>query len=166
MAKMVVNYAINVLWRELPKQTPEQCYWWDDEEAWESEEMKEYAKKACALWIMGIDMENFEPMRYVTRSQFWTILSRILWWEHYNVHHTKDSPYYVQHLNALKKSWIMTQIDNPEERIELREWVWVMLMRSEKYVNEENRVRWVDNDKAEQVIGVVKKIKWRNIVSW
>jgi hypothetical protein len=27
----------------------------------------------------------------------------------------------------------MTQIDRPEERIEVRKWAWLMFMRSEKY---------------------------------
>ena len=35
-----------------------------------------------------------------------------------------------KHLNALKENGIMTQIENPERRVELRQWVCVMLMRS------------------------------------
>jgi hypothetical protein len=27
----------------------------------------------------------------------------------------------------------MTQIENPEDRIEIRKWAWLMFMRSEKY---------------------------------
>jgi hypothetical protein len=41
-------------------------------------------------------------------------------------------PYYVRHLQALQDNGIMTQIDNPEEHAELRQWVWVMLMRNSK----------------------------------
>jgi hypothetical protein len=40
------------------------------------------------------------------------------------------TPYYANHLQALKENWIMTQIDNPEQRKELRQRVRVMLMRS------------------------------------
>jgi hypothetical protein len=39
-------------------------------------------------------------------------------------------PYYELHLKALKDDSIMTQIDNPLTRKELREWVWVMLRRA------------------------------------
>jgi hypothetical protein len=36
----------------------------------------------------------------------------------------------VNHLQALRDHGIVTQIDNPEKRLELRKWVWVMLMRT------------------------------------
>ena len=131
MAKMVVNYVTNVLWRELPKETPKECQWKDNAKKRESEEIKDYARKACAFGIMWIDTNYFEPTRYVSRAQFGTILSRILWWTKYNVKHTKSTPYYKKHLQALKEHLIMTQIDNPEKRIEQREWVWLMFMRTE-----------------------------------
>jgi hypothetical protein len=38
----------------------------------------------------------------------------------------------VKHLEALQQNWIMTQIDTPESRIELRQRVRLMLMRSAK----------------------------------
>jgi hypothetical protein len=59
-----------------------------------------------------------------------------LWWTKYNVKHTKSTPYYKKHLQALKEHLIMTQIDNPEKRIEQREWVWLMLMRTEDSILE------------------------------
>ena len=52
MAKMVVNYALNVLNRKLPTKMPKQCKWKDGRNAWESQEIKEYAEKACALGLM------------------------------------------------------------------------------------------------------------------
>ena len=127
MAKMVVNYALNVLNRKLPAKMPKQCKWKDWKNAWESEEIKDYAEKACALWLMWIDMDYFQPYKLVTRAQFWTIFGRLLWWK------LVSKPYYAEHLARLKKRWIMTQIDRPEERIEVRKWAWLMFMRSEKY---------------------------------
>jgi hypothetical protein len=54
------------------------------------------------------------------------VLSRILRGDTYN-----DSiPYYEKHLQALKDKGIMTQIDHPLERKEVRQRVRVMLMRS------------------------------------
>ena len=129
LAKMVVNYAINVLWLKLPEKTPSECRWNDYKSDWESEEIKEYAVKSCALWLMWIDMERFLPNKEVTRAQFGTIMSRLLWWSKY----AWWTPYYRKHLNALKENGIMTQIDNPEKRIELRQRVRVMLMRSAEY---------------------------------
>ena len=131
MAKMVVNYAVNVLWREMPTEIPSQCTRWDKESAWESEEIKDYAKKACALWVMGIYMEDFLPNKEVSRAEFWTILSRLLWWDIFNVIDSDEHPYYEKHLIALKDNEIMMQIDRPLERKELREWIWVMLRRSQ-----------------------------------
>ena len=130
MAKMSVNYAVNVLWRQMPTEIPARCNWWDKESERESEEIKDYARKSCALWIMGIYMEDFLPNKEVSRAEFWTILSRLLWWSVYNVIDTNETPFYVKHLAALKKENIMTQIDRPLIRKELRERVWVMLRRA------------------------------------
>ena len=127
MAKMVVNYALNVLHWKLPEKLPKQCKWMDWPNAWESQEIKDYAEKACALWIMWIDMKYFQPKKYVTRAQFGTIIGRLLRWK------LASKPYYVAHLRRLKERWIMTQIENPENRIEIRKWAWLMFMRMEKY---------------------------------
>ena len=132
MAKMVVNFMVNVLWFEIPDDVPEHCLSFNDNPAiWESEEIKDYAIKSCALWIMWIDMVNneFLPNDIVSRAEFGTITSRILWWTKYNVKHTIQHPYYVKHLNALKAEEIMTKIDNPLLWKELRKWVWVVFKR-------------------------------------
>ena len=71
-------------------------------------------------------MEYFQPNATVSRAQFGTILSRLLWQNTY----AGASPYYTKHLQALKEHGILTQIDNPEQRLELRQRVWLMLMRS------------------------------------
>jgi hypothetical protein len=39
-------------------------------------------------------------------------------------------PYYINHLRALKDNGIMMQIEAPEQNIEIRQWVRLMLMRS------------------------------------
>ena len=124
---------VNVLGRELPRQLPNECKWIESsDDEWESVEIKEYALRACALWVMWVGTEHFRPNNIVTRAQFGTILSRILWWDTYNQEDTEDTPYYETHLNALKEHSIMTQIENPMEWIELRKWIWIMLMRSDK----------------------------------
>jgi hypothetical protein len=73
-----------------------------------------------------MENDNFLPNKVLTRAEFGTILSRLLRWATYN----GGSPYYLPHLQALQKDWIMTQIDNAEQKNELRQWVWLMLMRS------------------------------------
>jgi hypothetical protein len=49
---------------------------------------------------MGIDMEYFQPLLVVTRAQFGTILSRLLYETTYN----GGTPYYAKHLQALKEN--------------------------------------------------------------
>ena len=126
LAKMVSNYATNVLWQKLPEKVPSECRWIDNNKERESEEIKEYAVKACSLWLMWLNMKRFQPNLIVTRAQFWTILSRLLYWKA----NAWWNPYYSRHLNALKKDNIMVQIENPEDRVEFRRWVWLMLKRA------------------------------------
>ena len=129
MAEMVVKFTENVLWRKIPS-TPARCKRWDSEFEWKSVEAKTYAEKACALWVMWIRMENFMPSKYLDRAEFWTILSRLLRWDKYDVvNATRTNLYYTRHLAALNKAWIMKQIENPESRKELRKRAWLMLMR-------------------------------------
>ena len=133
LAKMAVNYAVNVLWREIPSEIPDKCSWWDDESVWESAEIKDYAEKSCALWVMWIKVKNFDPNKIVSRAEFWTVLSRLLWWDTYDVENPTDKNlYYVKHLKALNDSNIMKDIDNPVRRNELREWIWVMFRRAKE----------------------------------
>ena len=132
LAKMVVNYMVNVLWREMPYDVTYNCvYWGDDESVWESNEIRDYATKACAFWVMGINMENneFLPNNIVTRAEFWTVMSRVLWWDRYNIIDTDNRSYYEDHLRALKKNGILKQINDPEDRWEIRKWVWLVFRR-------------------------------------
>ena len=135
LAKMVVNYVTNVLWREIQSDIPASCLSFNDEATVrESEEIKDYAIKSCTLWLMWIRMKNneFLPNDYVTRAEFGAVISRVLWWDKYNLVHTKEKPRYTDHLNALKDEWIMTKIDNPK-MLEKRWYVMIMLMRSTKW---------------------------------
>ena len=92
--------------------------------------VKVYAEKSCALWVMWIRMVDFMPNKILDRAEFWTILSRLLWWDKYDViDATRTNPYYAKHLAALNREWIMKKIENPKDRKELRKWAWIMLMR-------------------------------------
>ena len=119
MAKMLSNYAINVLWKKpenisVPpfydvSEKLNNDYWWA-------------VNLAYQLWIMWIGIDKFRPNDEVTRAEFWTALSRMLYW-------LKDgNPYYSTHLSKLKKEWIINN-SNPNLK-ELRWYVMLMLMRS------------------------------------
>ena len=130
MAEMVVKFTENVLWRKIPPIIPVDCHWSDARSEWKSAETKVYAEKACALRVMWIRMEYFMPNKYIDRAEFWTILSRLLWWNKYDVvNATKTNAYYTKHLQALNLAGIMKQVDNPVSRMELRKWAWLMMMR-------------------------------------
>jgi len=123
MAKMMVNYAIKVLDRTLNTWT--NCTFTDL--AGQTTEMKNYILRSCQLGLMGINTNNkFNPKDEVTRAEFGTILSRIL----YGTRYEWGILYYTKHLDALRVAGIMNNIKNPENIKELRWYVMLMLMRA------------------------------------
>ena len=122
MAKMLSQYAINVLWKKpaniiSPKfsdvtQELDNNYWWAVELSYQ-------------LWIMWKWIKRFRPADDVTRAEFATALSRMLYW----IEDWSDF-YYSTHLSKLKKEWIINNT-NPDLK-ELRWYVMIMLMRSAK----------------------------------
>ena len=121
-AKMVVNYLENAVW---VKQTVSNYCSFPDENKI-TNDLRPYARKTCAYKIMWSDWKSFKPTDPVDRAQLWTVLSRILWWEEYN---SNGKWYYIYHLNALKQSGIMNNINNPQAYA--KRWdVLVMLKRT------------------------------------
>jgi hypothetical protein len=128
MAKMLSQYAVNVLWIK-PDATRNNEF--ADVSDKLDTEYGDWVTLAYKLWIMWINMPNneFRPYWYVTRAEFATALSRLLYntsdWEY-----EKTSKYYVPHINKLAYEWILTNT-NPYMK-ELRGYVMLMLMRSAK----------------------------------
>ncbi|MFA7717632.1 MAG: S-layer homology domain-containing protein, partial [Candidatus Absconditabacterales bacterium] len=125
LAKMISNFAVKQL-GQIPN-TGLVCSFTDMDD--ESIEMKFYAKTACQLGLMGLDVNGvpistFNPNGKVTRAQFGTVLSRALYGDLYN----RGTPYYLNHLNALKINNIITNTDPSLQ--ELRGYVMLMLMRA------------------------------------
>lgn len=115
MARMLSQYAINVLW-QVPNENLQPTF--TDVPEWD-----ENAKLAYQLWIMWVGTKNFRPYDTVTRAEFATSLSRMLYW-------TKDGweHYYSNHLDKLKKEWVINKTD-PD--IKENKWnVLLMLMRT------------------------------------
>lgn len=133
MAKLIVDFVEGVLWREIPKNISEKCSRWDDESEWESLEIKNYAEKSCSLWLMWIYMRNFQPNKLLDRAEFGTIVSRLLWWEKFNVPNaTKINKFYTKHLQEVKRENLIIQVENPEKIKELRKWIWTVLKKIKK----------------------------------
>ena len=119
MAKMTTNYAKNILWK-IPD-TTKSCLFLNSNV---SADLVQYMTESCQLWLMWQWITDFRPNDYVTRAEFWTVLSRMLYW-------TPDweDVYYSSHLYRLKARWIITN-DDPNLQ-EVRWYVMLMLMRSD-----------------------------------
>ena len=128
MAKMLSQYAMNVLWQKpanvvVPK--------FNDVTDKQNSDYDDGVTLAYQLWIMWQNMpnNNFRPNDEVTRAEFATALSRMAYgtsdWEY-----KATSKYYIHHMEKLVKEWIITK-DDPNMK-ELRGYVMIMLMRSAK----------------------------------
>lgn len=119
MAKMLSYYAMNVLGKEPDKSKVPN---FDDVSTDLDLAYNNWIVRAYQLWIMWINVKNFRPYDLVTRAEFGTALSRLLFG-------IKDGdPYYEPHLNKLEQLWIISNT-NPT-LLELRWYVMLMLMRS------------------------------------
>ena len=133
MAKIVTIFEVWEL--DARPNVNKDCSAFTDSMAWYSSEMKNYMVTSCQLermWIHTADhkpISDFMPRKFVSRAEFWTILSRILWWDRYEAE--KNSKYYyVDHLNKLKDNWILTNID--PTLVERRSYAILMIYRAAK----------------------------------
>lgn len=94
-------------------------------------DLADYIQLAYQLQIMGINADGtpiqaFEPHKLVSRAEFATVLSRVIWG---NKHNISGDDRYSAHLQALKKYEIITS-DVPANRWELRGRALLMLHRN------------------------------------
>ena len=128
MAKMLSQYAINVLWKT-PDTTQNNKF--NDVTDKLDSDYDDWVTLAYQLWIMWQNMPNnkFRPNDEVTRAEFATALSRM-------IYHTSDwqykstDKYYTNHMKKLVQEKIITNDDAKMK--ELRWYVMIMLMRSAK----------------------------------
>ena len=125
MAKMLSVYSTEVLGKT--PDTSAACTFTDIDSV--KGDLHDYIIESCQLGIMGQNMpgNKFRPYDTISRAEFGTALSRVLWGEENN----GGTPYYAKHLDALKAAGIMNQIANAESTKEIRGYVMLMLMRSE-----------------------------------
>ena len=121
MAKMLSQYAINILGKtpDTSKVVPA----FPDVTAQMDADYSNGVTLAYQLGIMWIGIETFRPNDLVTRAEFATALSRLL----FNTPDGEDN-YYTTHLQKLMDEKIIT-VDTPDLQ-ELRGYVMIMLMRS------------------------------------
>lgn len=150
LAKMISNYTIEILWKEID--TTRNC---DFNDVSEELDAKYYywITHACQLWLMGQGINKFRPNDWVTRAEFWTILSRALWWSK----NEWGITYYQNHLKALKAEWIMTNISYPMNK-EIRWYVMIMLMRSSNDDSNNYTINQQPSDTDNQISDVMKML--------
>jgi hypothetical protein len=122
MAKMLSVYAVKVL--GLTADEAKTCEFSDIESV--KGDLHDYIIESCQLGIMGQGITAFRPYDNLSRAEFGTALSRVLWGDTYE----GGTPYYAKHLKALQDAEIMTKIANAESTKEVRGWVMLMLQRS------------------------------------
>ncbi len=128
LAKMMAMYATKVLGKQILT-TGEVNYVDVDSSLGD---LADFIKLAYQLQIMGIDangnaLEKFNPHALVSRAEFGTVLSRVLFAGKYNQDGEK---WYEKHLNALKEAKVLSNTTPTLQ--ELRGWVMLMMMRTEK----------------------------------
>ena len=128
MAKMLSNYAINVMWLK-PDETRVNKF--KDVSDKLDEEYNNAVTLSYQLWIMWINMPNnkFRPHDNVPRAEFVAAFSRMLF-NTSDGEYKSTSKYYTRHMQKLKNEWVITN-DNPN-MAEKRWYVMIMLMRSAK----------------------------------
>ena len=140
MAKMLSQYAINVLWKK--PDTSKYISFTDVSEQLNSD-YDNWVIHAYQLWIMWIWISKFRPFDNVTVAEFDTALSRLLFWDTYErifdwlPGDGLDNTYYMKHIYWLVNfdienmkdvdQWRKTPVSNT---LQTRWDVLVMLMRS------------------------------------
>jgi len=128
IAQMLSEFATKVFMKE---ENHEINCQFDDMKNYNEREQN-YAISVCQLWLMWLEYDGnpakeFNPTWFITRAEFGTVFSRLLYWKKYN----GDAEIrYRPHLNALKMDGIMTKIDEPD-MLEQKWYVMLMLQRSD-----------------------------------
>ena len=126
LAKMMSQYLTNVL-GQTPAETEKANYEDVNESLGDLADFIEIAYAYKIMWINadGTPLKNFNPKWQVTRAEYATVFSRVLFGDRFNKTEWK---YYENHIKALKSVWILTN-DNPSIK-EVRGWVMLMMYRS------------------------------------
>lgn len=131
LAKMVTNFSRQVIgleYRADPKCTASVFADYTQRD----DELSSYIEQSCSLGLMGRrndsswTIEKFRAYDLVTRAEFATVMSRLLFGSRYNGDGTQQR--YISHLNAMKEAWYINLIDNPLF-IEIRWFAMIVMMR-------------------------------------
>ena len=131
LAKMMVEYMSWTLQKE-PIITWEVNYTdVDTKKLWDLAWYIQLAYQYQIMWINAdwTPIEDFNPNKTVTRAEFSTVLSRVLFG---NIYNQNWSNYYEKHIDALAKANIISNT-NPN-LLEARWWIMIMLYKSQTII--------------------------------
>ena len=153
LAKMMSQYMTNVLWKT-PAEAEKVEYVDVDESLGDLADYIQTAYAYKIMWINadGTPIKKFNPKGQVTRAEYATVFSRVLYGDKYNKTEWK---YYEDHIKALKEAEILTK-DDPTIK-EVRGWVMLMMYRSVNTKVEtptEETTEEITEEIAEPVIGM------------
>ncbi len=171
MAKMISNFAINVLW--LQPNTSIDCSFSDVSSSLD-QQYNYGVTQACQLWLMWIwndwnKTEKFDPNTVVTRAQFGTAFSRALSKASWKAVENWN-PYYSTHLEYLQSEWIIKSVNEPSPSTVERRWnVMIMMMRASdlnKNANEEIETILEDDQSQKISAENLAKLKDKWVIRW
>lgn len=137
LAKFAVEYATDVLGVEADMDRSTMCFWYTD--TTKAGDLLQYIQYSCMMKLLGqkadgvSPAEKFRPNDLVTRAEFGTFMSRLVFGDIYNSKSANDPKWYQAHLEALKANGIITQIDEPFKQ-ELRAWAMVIMYRTAEFL--------------------------------
>ena len=158
LAKMMSQYLTNVLW-QTPATTEEKANYSDvDESLGDLADFIEVAYAYKIMWVKwdGTPLAKFNPKGQVTRAEYATVFSRVLFGDKYN---KSEWNYYEDHIKALKKVGILTN-DNASIK-EVRGWVMLMMYRS---VNVDLTI--ADEEPSQEVISIANPASEYCVAQW
>jgi len=127
LAKMMVVYMEKVLDTDVARTNVAVEYKDVDKLLWDLYNYIQYAYNYKIMWINadGTPIEYFNPNGIVTRWEYATVFSRVLFGSRFN---KEWADFYTNHLEALKAAWILK--DTTPTMQEIRWWVMLMMYRS------------------------------------
>ena len=134
LAKMITNFSRQVIGLDyMADPTCTASVFVDYTER--DDELRSYVEQSCSLGLMGRrndsvwTIEKFRAYDLVTRAEFATVMSRLLFGSRYNGDGSEKR--YINHLNAMKEAWYINLIDNPLLQ-EIRWFAMIIMMRIDK----------------------------------